>query len=86
MPQLLGLSLEHNLQPKITFLKNEIGLVKLKEFVVYQPALLAYSLEKRIRVRIEKMKEKGICFGYCQPYLMSVSDAKFDSWYVITMF
>ena len=38
------------------------GLSKdqLREFVLYQPALLAYSLEKRLRPRIARMQEKNI--------------------------
>eukprot|EP00979_Chaetoceros_neogracilis_P012629 scaffold3389_cov188-Chaetoceros_neogracile.AAC.4 len=51
-PQILGLSIETNLQPKITFLlldsaKGGAGLTKeeLKELVVYQPAIMGYSLE-----------------------------------------
>jgi len=43
---------------------NNCGLTKdqLKEFVLYQPALLAYSLENRLKPRITRMKEKNIFF------------------------
>mmetsp|Transcript_28367 Transcript_28367/g.42421 ORF Transcript_28367/g.42421 Transcript_28367/m.42421 type:complete len:168 (-) Transcript_28367:129-632(-) len=53
---------------------------ELKEFVLYQPALLAYSLEKRIRPRIGKMTENGIRFSYSPPHLMSMTDVKFNEW------
>jgi hypothetical protein len=33
---------------------------QLREFVFYQPSLLAYSLENRLRPRIERMQEKNI--------------------------
>jgi len=71
-PQVLGLSLDKNLKLKTEFFldgassKNDMtfncGLSKrqLKEFVLYQPALLAYSLENRIKPRISRMLEKNI--------------------------
>jgi hypothetical protein len=76
-PQVLGLSLQNNLKPKVDFFLDaeesagdsaeihssiRCGLSKdqLREFVIYQPALLAYSLEKRLRPRIALMQEKNI--------------------------
>lgn len=53
---------------------------QLKEFVLYQPALLAYSLEKRLKPRIQRMQEKNIFFHYCPKNLMSYTDEKFDDW------
>ncbi|KAL7538085.1 hypothetical protein ACHAXR_008285 [Thalassiosira sp. AJA248-18] len=58
---------------------------QLKEFVIYQPALLAYSLEKRIKPRMSKMKDNNIFFYYCPKNLMSYTDQKFDSWLSIQM-
>jgi hypothetical protein len=69
-PQVLGLSLE-NLKQKTEFFLDDAssndttfncGLSKrqLKEFVLYQPALLAYSLENRIKPRISRMLAKNI--------------------------
>ena len=60
-PQILGLSLEYNLRPKMDFF-IDCGLSQdqLREFVFYQPSLLAYSLENRLRPRIERMQEKNI--------------------------
>ncbi|KAL9184299.1 hypothetical protein ACHAXT_002385 [Thalassiosira profunda] len=86
-PQILGLSLD-NLNEKMSFFLGDgrdainCGLSKqqLKEFVLYQPALLAYSLEKRLRPRTEQMQEKNIFFYYCPKNLMSYTDAKFESW------
>ena len=82
-PQVLGLSLEKNLIPKMIFFLGDnmdmnvqdlpyvlthedesinCGLSKdqLKEFVLYQPPLLAYSFEKRLKPRISRMQEHNI--------------------------
>lgn len=72
-PQVLGLSLENNLRVKVEFFLGGGGGAgadgaigcglsreQLKEFVLYQPALLAYSLEKRLRPRIARMQEMNI--------------------------
>jgi hypothetical protein len=85
-PQLLGLSLEKNLKPKVEFLlgapNHGAGLSKdeLRELIAYQPALLAYSLSKRIRPRIETMQRHGISFSFVPSYIMSMSNSKFDRW------
>ena len=104
-PQLLGLSLENNLKPKIQFFLGQngedmiddnficddidvnCGLTKeeLKEFVLYQPALLAYSLEGRIKPRIQEMKSKNISFLYSPKNVMSYTDSKFENWYELSL-
>ena len=55
---------------------------QLKDFMLYQPALIAYSLERRIRPRVCRLQENYIRFCYAPPYLMSLPDAKFNSWWV----
>lgn len=83
-PQVLGLSLEKNLQPTIEFLLSqdgaELDVKYLKYFVLYQPALLAYSLDNRIRPRIRRMKKSGISFAYAPPTIMSYTNSTFDEW------
>jgi hypothetical protein len=86
-PQILGLAIETNLQPKIAFLLMDskdggAGLTfdELKELVMYQPAILGYSLEKRILPRIRRMKENYISLSYAPPTLLSFTNAKFDQW------
>lgn len=86
-PQMLGLSTETNLRPKIDFLllpsqSGGAGLSReeLKELVLYQPAVLAYSLEGRIKPRVERMKKNFITLSYAPMSLMSFSDTKFDQW------
>lgn len=81
-PQILGLSIQENLQPKVSFLLNHLTMDQLREFIDYQPSLLAYSLENRLRPRIELLKNKSIEFRYSPQYLMSLTDAKFQQWYV----
>jgi hypothetical protein len=84
-PQILGLSVEKNLTPKIEYLldkENGGGLTtqELKDFVLYQPALLAYSLTSRIKPRVKKMNDSFIRLSYSPPSIMSLTDAKFDAW------
>jgi mTERF domain-containing protein len=79
-PQVLGLSVDQNLQPTLEFLLQHLDVDKLREFLAYQPSLLAYSLEKRLRPRIELLQENSISFAYSPPYLMSLTDAKFQQW------
>ena len=55
---------------------------ELKTFFLYQPSLFAYSLEKRIRLRLEQLQANGIVFAYSPPYLMLLSDDKFQQWYI----
>jgi hypothetical protein len=81
-PQVLGLSIEQNLRPKLSFLLNHLTMEQLKEFIAYQPSLLAYSLENRLRPRIELLKTKSIEFRYSPRYIMSLTDAQFQKWYV----
>jgi hypothetical protein len=84
-PQILGLAVTRNLRPKVNFLLDDSGAGltrdQLKEFVSYQPALLAYSLEGRIRPRIMQMRKHYISFAYAPPHLMSYSDSKFEEWF-----
>lgn len=58
------------------------GLSKseLKDFVLYQPALLAYSLEGRLKPRVALMKDSDITFQYSPRNIMSYTDEKFQAW------
>jgi hypothetical protein len=101
-PQILGLSIESNLTPKMRFFLDpeefdndsvmasqndestfvNCGLTKseLKDFVLYQPALLAYSLERRLKPRILRMQDYNISFLYSPRNIMSYTDEKFKAW------
>lgn len=88
-PQILGLSVERNMRPKIQYLLQEpssgAGLSKdeLRQMITYQPAILAYSLSERIRPRIETMRKHDISFSFAPFYIMSMSDEKFGDWCVM---
>lgn len=79
-PQVLGLSVDNNLSPTISFLREHLSVEELREFCLYQPALLGYSLEKRLKPRIAQMNAVDIKMSYAPAYLMSLTDAKFDLW------
>ena len=53
---------------------------ELKEFVLYQPALLAYSLKNRIIPRLKRMREAKISLTFSPPYVLSITDDKFNQW------
>ena len=40
---------------------------ELKDFMLYQPALIAYSLDVRIRQRIQRLQGNNIRFCYAHP-------------------
>jgi len=86
-PQILGLSVDRNLKPKIQYLLEKpilgAGLTReeLKQLITYQPAILAYSLSDRIKPRIETMESLDIRFSFAPNYIMSMSNEKFIYWY-----
>ncbi|EJK57945.1 hypothetical protein THAOC_21969 [Thalassiosira oceanica] len=53
---------------------------QLKELVLYQPALLAYSLDKRLKPRVRQLENANISFCYAPKNLMSFTDNKFAAW------
>jgi hypothetical protein len=58
------------------------GLTKrqLKDLVLYQPAILAYSLERRLKPRMKSMQDYNISFLYSPKNIMSYTDEKFNAW------
>ena len=69
-----GASLQDNL------LNCGLSRSELKAFVLYQPALLAYSLEGRLKPRVALMKDSNITFQYSPRNIMSYTDKKFEAW------
>lgn len=59
MPTLIICSYEANLYPKIEFLRGILGDRELREAVLLQPSLLAYSLDKRIQPRMQAILDIG---------------------------
>ena len=48
--------------------------------IVRQPALLAYSLEGRIRPRIEELAGLGMGLRFVAPHLIGLSPSKYREW------
>ena len=61
LPQVLGLSYEANLKPKLYFLQAELNLSlnTLRQSIVSYPARLGYSLERRYRPRLRACRLAG---------------------------
>ena len=60
-PILLGYSVEDNLEPKLGFCEEELGLSpsEVRASIVSMPARLGYSLKKRYRPRLEVCRSVG---------------------------
>jgi len=63
MPSLLHLNMERNLEPKVSYLRSVLGQEGLSKAIQRLPVLLAYSLEKRIEPRMEKILQAGLDGG-----------------------
>lgn len=61
MPSLLGLNIERNLQHKLDYLKSSFGAESiLRDSVLRCPSLLGYSLDNRIKPRVEAIIDAGL--------------------------
>ena len=79
MPTLLLCNVERNLQPKINYLKSQLGSKTTREVILIQPSLLGYSLEKRIKPRLQRLTQEG----YNPRKITSIlplSENKFQDW------
>lgn len=91
MPTVLNLSVGANLRPKLEYLKNALVLPEqhytspgadgksLRETLLSAPALLGYSLDKRIRPRMEKIIDAGIPAASITTGI-TMTEAKFQKW------
>jgi len=59
-PNLLGQSIELNLEPKIVFFESLIGVNAAKILLIANPYMLTRSLEKRIKPRLAEAQEAGL--------------------------
>jgi mTERF domain-containing protein len=81
MPSLLKCSLKGNLSPKLEYLRQAFNnsLDEVRDAILLQPTLLGYSLEKRIRPRMEKILKSGL-----QPKKITIAitlrEDRFESW------
>ena len=71
LPAVLGYSYDVNIEPKLAYLQEELGVSQatLREKVLIMPALLSYSLEKRYKPRVK------LCRAAEVPVMMMVSCA-----------
>lgn len=63
MPSLLHLNIKGNVEPKVSYLKSRLGESGLSEALQRMPMLLGYSLEKRIKPRMEMILDFGLDSG-----------------------
>ena len=59
-PSLLSQNIDTNLEPTLIFYIDCIGESESKQLVTRIPALFAYSLEKRLKPRLEQAREAGL--------------------------
>lgn len=79
LPSLLNLNVDGNLRPKVEFLRDCLGQEEFARTVVNFPTLLGYSLEKRIRPRVERMISSGVPLSKLN-YVIVKTDDVFDEW------
>lgn len=79
LPTLLALSIENNLSPKVDYLRGRLGQEELSNAMLRMPALLGYSLEKRIRPRMEKLVDVKLPPGKIT-VAITLREDLFDEW------
>jgi hypothetical protein len=79
MPTLLLLSVDTNLSPKVLYLRERLGVEEVFHSLHRLPTLLGYSLEKRIRPRLEAILEAGVD-GSSLTVGIPMSQDKFEAW------
>lgn len=79
MPTLLNLNVQKNLEPKVDYLSAMLGKDELSLALDRLPTLLGYSLDKRIRPRLERILEAGVDGGSVTVGIPMKEEA-FDSW------
>ena len=79
LPTLLTLSIEKNLQPKVDYLRDRLGQEELSSALLRMPALLGYSLDKRIEPRLEAMLKAKIPPGKITQAITQTQD-NFEEW------
>lgn len=79
MPSLLYLNIEKNLQPKVDYLCTVLGQEGLSRALERLPMLLGYSLENRIKPRIQNILDAGIDSGSITVGIPK-SDKDFHAW------
>ena len=79
MPALLGCNIETNSEPTLKFYIDSLGDEnKALDLIIRIPASLAYSLEKRLKPRLEEAKEAGMVVD--TKFLTSMMAYTNDDW------
>jgi len=60
MPALFGYKIDLNLEPTIKFYEDLVGVETTKKLILGRPALVTYSLEKRLKPRLDDARNAGI--------------------------
>ena len=78
MPTLLGYNIDTNLDPTINFYIDALGdESKALDLILRIPASLTYSLEKRLKPRLEEAIDVGmIVNSTCLRYIMVYTDSQ----------
>ena len=77
-PPLLGYSIEGNMEPKLGFFEEELGLSpsEVRASIISAPNRLGYSLKNRYRARLEVCRAAGVDASLVLSYA-TVVDEKF---------
>lgn len=79
LPTLLSLSIDQNLEPKVKYLRERLGQEELSNALLRMPALLGYSLQNRVRPRLEKILQAEIP-GEKITVAITLKDYDFEKW------
>ena len=79
MPTLLNLSVGGNLGPKVDYLRDKLGQEELSQSLQRLPTLLGYSLEKRIKPRLEAILNARVD-GSALTVGIPMKQETFDAW------
>jgi len=83
-PQTLSLSLVKNIAPKVEYFLSTHGgdmtTKELKHFLLNKPGQLNFSLDDRIKKRVEALKKHGIHLRDTPVTIISRTDGSFEKW------
>ena len=79
LPSVVNLNVQNTLQPKVEYLRERLGQEELSNALLRLPVLLGYSLDKRIKPRLEQMLAAGVHGGLITSGITKKEDA-FQQW------
>ena len=79
MPSLLGCNIDTNIEPTLNFYIDALGDErKALTFVIHNPISLTFSLEKRLKPRLEEATDAGMIID--STYLRSIMVCTKEKW------